>query len=111
MEISFEVPQAGACAHWQPVPSTLAAQPEIDLEAESEHGIQLRYHVWCAKLGSRGISLENISYRNIPLHHTKQGCFGRLAVRATYMLHANFFQKTLHFLRNRHFYLFWGGFV
>jgi hypothetical protein len=22
-----------------------------------------------------------------------------------------FFKKTLHFLRNRHFYLFWGGFV
>ena len=29
----------------------------------------------------------------------------------SYMLHAKYFQKTLHFLRNRHFYLFWGGFV
>ena len=29
----------------------------------------------------------------------------------SYMLHAKFFQKTLHFLRNRHFYLFWAGFV
>jgi hypothetical protein len=27
------------------------------------------------------------------------------------MLHAKYFQKTLHFLRNRHFFLFWGGFV
>jgi hypothetical protein len=29
----------------------------------------------------------------------------------SYILHAKYFQKTLHFLRNRHFYLFWGGFV
>ena len=29
----------------------------------------------------------------------------------SYILHAEYFQKTLHFLRNRHFYLFWGGFV
>jgi hypothetical protein len=28
-------------------------------------------------------SWEKISYRNIALHHTKHGCFGRLAVRAT----------------------------
>jgi hypothetical protein len=27
------------------------------------------------------------------------------------MLHAEIFSKTLHFLRNRHFYLFLGGFV
>jgi hypothetical protein len=27
------------------------------------------------------------------------------------MLHAEYFQKTLHFLQNRQFYLFWGGFV
>ena len=27
------------------------------------------------------------------------------------MLHAKYFQKTLHFSRNRDFYLFWGGFV
>jgi hypothetical protein len=27
------------------------------------------------------------------------------------MLHAEYFRKTLRFLRNRHFYLFWGGFV
>jgi hypothetical protein len=29
----------------------------------------------------------------------------------SYMLHAEYFQKTLHFSRNRHFYLFWGSFV
>ena len=29
----------------------------------------------------------------------------------SYMLDAEKFQKTLRFLRNRHFYLFWGGFV
>jgi hypothetical protein len=39
--------------------------------------------VWCAKLGYRGISLEKVSYRNIVLHHAKQGCCGRLIVRAT----------------------------
>ena len=30
-----------------------------------------------------GTSLEKISYRNIGVHHTKLGCFGRLTVRAT----------------------------
>jgi hypothetical protein len=29
----------------------------------------------------------------------------------SFMLHAEIFSKTLHFLRNRHFYLFLGGFV
>ena len=38
--------------------------------------------VWCPKLESRGISLEKVSYRNSGVHHTKQGCFGRLALRA-----------------------------
>jgi hypothetical protein len=28
-----------------------------------------------------------------------------------YIVHAKFFKKTLHFLRNRHFYLFRGGFI
>jgi hypothetical protein len=43
-----------------------------------------RNHVWCPQLESRGISLEKVSYRNIPVHHTKHGCFGRLVVRATF---------------------------
>jgi hypothetical protein len=39
--------------------------------------------VWCPLLGSRGISLEKVSHRDIWIHHTKLGCFGRLALRAT----------------------------
>jgi hypothetical protein len=39
--------------------------------------------LWCPKLESRGTSLEKVSYRNIRIHHAKQGCFGRLTVRAT----------------------------
>jgi hypothetical protein len=27
--------------------------------------LESNFIVWCAKLGSRGISLENVSYRNI----------------------------------------------
>jgi hypothetical protein len=38
--------------------------------------------MWCPQLESRGTSLEKISYRNIRIHHTKQGCFGRPTVRA-----------------------------
>ena len=53
-------------------------------------------YLWCAKLGYRGISLEKVSYRNIPVHHTKQGCFGRLAVRATFCAR-NFFKKPCTF--------------
>ena len=29
----------------------------------------------------------------------------------SFMLHPEYFQKTLRFLKNRYFYLFWGGFV
>jgi hypothetical protein len=50
------------------------------------------FALWCPLLESRGISLEKFSYRSIPLHHTKQGCFGRLAVRATCCTR-NFFKK------------------
>ena len=32
------------------------------------------------QLESRGTSLEKDSYRNIRIHHAKQGCFGRLTV-------------------------------
>ena len=39
--------------------------------------------VWSPHIGSRGTSLEKFSHRNIGVHHTKQGCFGRLRVRAT----------------------------
>jgi hypothetical protein len=39
--------------------------------------------VWCPLLESRGTSLEKVLYRNILVHHTKLGCFGRLALRAT----------------------------
>ena len=39
--------------------------------------------LWCDKLGSQGTSLEKVSYGNIVVHHAKQGCFGRLTVRAT----------------------------
>ena len=69
------------------------------------------FDVWCPQLESRGISLEKVSYRNIPIHHTKLGCFGRPTVRATFCTRIFFLKKTLHFLRNRHFYLFWAGFV
>ena len=48
--------------------------------------------LWCPQLESRGISLEKVSYRNIRIHHTKQGCFGRLAVRATFCMR-NFFKN------------------
>ena len=46
----------------------------------------------CPQSESRGTSLEKISYRNIGVHHTKQGCFGRLTVRATCWTR-NFFEK------------------
>ena len=39
--------------------------------------------LWSPQIGSRGISLEKVSHRNIVIHHAKQGCFGRLTVRAT----------------------------
>ena len=48
--------------------------------------------VWCPKLESRGTSLEKVSYRNIVIHHTKLGCFGRLTVRATFCTR-NIFKK------------------
>ena len=54
--------------------------------------VALQPCLWCPKLESRGISLEKVSYRNIEIHHTKQGCFGRLAVRATFCTR-NFFKK------------------
>ena len=47
---------------------------------------------WWPKLGSRGTSLEKVSYRNIRIHLTKQGCFGRLTVRAT-CCKRNFFKN------------------
>jgi hypothetical protein len=68
--------------------------------------------LWCPKLESRGTNLEKFLYRSIRIHHTKLGCFVRLTVRATCCTR-NIFKKLscLRFLRNRHFYLFWGGFV
>jgi hypothetical protein len=33
---------------------------------------------WCPQLESRGTSLEKFLYRNIRIHHAKQGCFGRV---------------------------------
>jgi hypothetical protein len=43
-----------------------------------------------AQIRISGSSLEKFSYRDIRIHHTKQGCFGRLTVRATFLgvLHA-----------------------
>ena len=40
-------------------------------------------HYGVLSLDSRGTSLEKFSYRSIKVHHTKQGCFGRLTMRAT----------------------------
>ena len=57
-------------------------------EAQKYHDL----HVWCPQLESRGISLEKVLYRNIPVHHTKLGCFGRLTVRATFCTR-NIFKK------------------
>ena len=48
--------------------------------------------VWCPQLESRGTRLEKVSHRNIPVHHTKLGCFGRLTVRATFCTR-NIFKK------------------
>jgi hypothetical protein len=47
-------------------------------------GPECRRSVWCPQSESRGISLEKVSYinRNIWVHHTKLGCFGRPALRA-----------------------------
>ena len=53
-------------------------------------------YLWSPQLGSRGTSLEKVSYRNIVVHHTKQGCFGRLTVRATCCTR-NFFKKPCTF--------------
>ena len=66
--------------------------------------------VWCPQLESRGISLEKVSYRNIVIHHTKQGCFGRLTVRATCCTR-NFFKKPCAIGEILIFYMFWAGFV
>ena len=50
------------------------------------------YYHRSRKLGSRGISLEKVSYRNIGVDHAKHGCFGRLTVKATCCTR-NFFKK------------------
>ena len=50
------------------------------------------YLLWCPQLESRGTRLEKVSHRNIPVHHTKLGCFGRLTVRATFCTR-NIFKK------------------
>ena len=60
-----------------------SAYNHVDLCRRSCVCVLKRIVLWCPLLGSRGTSLEKISYRIIALHHSKQGCFGRLAVRAT----------------------------
>ena len=52
--------------------------------------------LWSPHIGSRGTSLEKFSHRNIGVHLTKQGCFGRLTVRATSCTR-NFFKKPCTF--------------
>ena len=65
--------------------------------------------LWWPKLKSRGTILEKFSYRSILLHHSKQVFW--TPDDESYMLDANFFQKTLCDWGNRHFYLFLAGFV